>query len=136
MMTYFRKEMFAAIVLSMIPTAAFAHALLQKAEPPVGGTVSASPAEIRIDFSEGVEPAFSGITLATSGGAAVPVGKAAVDPQNAGCHGGEGRQEAHAGHLQGQLARHRRRYAPDRGQLHIYRAMKALTPIYSRRRTT
>lgn len=78
----FRKEIFAAIVLSTIPTAAFAHALLQKADPPVGGTVQASPKEVRIDFSEGVEPAFSGITLTASGGAAVPVGKAVVDPHN------------------------------------------------------
>ena len=77
-----RKEMIAAIALLMIPTGALAHALLQKADPPVGGTVTASPAEIRIDFSEGVEPAFSGITLTASDGAAVPVGKATVDPQN------------------------------------------------------
>ena len=81
-MHYFRKEMIAAIAISMIPTAALAHALLQKADPPVGGTVTASPSEIRIDFSEGVEPAFSGITLAMSDGAAMPVGKATVDPQN------------------------------------------------------
>lgn len=77
-----RKEITAAIVLSMIPTAALAHALLQKADPPVGGMVKASPAEIRIDFSEGVEPAFSGITLHASDGTAVPVGRATVDPQN------------------------------------------------------
>jgi hypothetical protein len=81
-MHYFRKEMIAAIAISMIPTAVLAHAMLQKAEPPVGGTVTASPTEIRIDFSEGVEPAFSGITLAASDGASVPVGKATVDPQN------------------------------------------------------
>ncbi len=39
-------------------TAAFAHAQLEKATPPVGGTV-ASATEIRLTFSEGVEPKFS-----------------------------------------------------------------------------
>ena len=46
--------------------------------PPVGGTV-APPSEIRITFSEGVEPKFSGVALIGPGGA-VPVGKASVAP--------------------------------------------------------
>ena len=71
-----------ALFLAMINTAALAHAYLQTADPPVGGTLAAPPTEIRINFSEGVEPAFSGLTLATSDGASVPVGKPAVDPQN------------------------------------------------------
>jgi copper resistance protein C len=53
---------------------------LQKAAPAVGGTVSASPTEIRLKFSEGIEPRFSGIALATPAGAAQPLGKANVDP--------------------------------------------------------
>ena len=60
--------------------AALAHALLQKAIPAVGGTVSASPTEIRLKFSEGVEPHFSGIALTTQEGAAAPLGKPSVDP--------------------------------------------------------
>lgn len=78
----FRKDMIVVIAISMIPTAALAHARLQKAEPRVGGTVTASPSEIRIEYSEGVEPNFSGINLATIDGTAVPVGKPAIDPQN------------------------------------------------------
>lgn len=81
-MKIFRKEMIAAIVVSMIPTAALAHAMLQKAVPPVGGTVTVSPSEIRLLFSEGVEPAFSRIALAASDGAALPTGKPTVDPHN------------------------------------------------------
>ncbi len=57
---------------------AFAHAQLESASPPVGGTV-APPSEIRITFSEGVEPKFSGIALSGAKGA-VPVGKAGVAP--------------------------------------------------------
>lgn len=56
----------------------FAHALLQSAVPPVGGTVSA-PTEIRITYSEGIEPLFSGITLSGPDGA-VPVGPATTAP--------------------------------------------------------
>ena len=59
---------------------AFAHALLQSAVPPVGGTV-APPAEIRLTFSEGVEPKFSGVALTGAGGA-VPVGPASVAPDD------------------------------------------------------
>jgi methionine-rich copper-binding protein CopC len=55
-----------------------AHALLESASPPVGGTVDA-PSQISITFSEGVEPKFSGIALSGPGGA-VPVGKASVSP--------------------------------------------------------
>lgn len=62
-------------------TAAFAHARFQKATPPVGGTV-ASASEIRLEFSEGVEPRFSGLTLTDSNGAAAPLGQPKTDPEN------------------------------------------------------
>jgi methionine-rich copper-binding protein CopC len=58
--------------------AAFAHAQLESASPPVGGTVD-SPSEVRITFSEGVEPKFTGLTITGPGGSA-PVGKASVAP--------------------------------------------------------
>ena len=48
---------------------AFAHAHLEKATPPVGGTV-APPSELRLEFSEGVEPKFSKVSLTGPGGAA------------------------------------------------------------------
>ena len=67
-------------IVSLAATTAFAHAQLQKAVPPVGGVVIATPAEIRLKFSEGVEPRFSGVTLATEAGAAQPTGKPALDP--------------------------------------------------------
>jgi len=59
--------------------AAFAHARLKSALPPVGGIV-ASATEIRLTFSEGVEPKFSGITLTSDSGAAEPLGASALDP--------------------------------------------------------
>jgi copper resistance protein C len=72
-----------ALVSSLVSltaaTPAFAHALLKKATPAVGGVVSASPSEIRINFSEGVEPNFSGLTLTSQAGGSIPVGKSSVD---------------------------------------------------------
>ncbi len=59
----------ASLAFALVATAAFAHAQLLKATPLVGGTVS-SPSEIRLEFSEGVEPRFSGLTLTGAGGAA------------------------------------------------------------------
>lgn len=59
-------------------TSAFAHAQLEKATPAVGGTV-ASASEIRLEFSEGVEPRFSGLTLTAAGGASLPLGPAKVE---------------------------------------------------------
>jgi methionine-rich copper-binding protein CopC len=72
------KYKHAAFIALLTANAAQAHALLESASPPVGGTV-APPSEIRITFSEGVEPKFSGLTISGPSGA-VPVGKAAVAP--------------------------------------------------------
>jgi methionine-rich copper-binding protein CopC len=66
-----------------IPAVASAHAFLDRADPPVGGTVAAPPAAIRLSFSETIEPAFSGIELTTADGRAVPTGRAALDLANA-----------------------------------------------------
>lgn len=70
----------ASLAFSLLATSAYAHAQLKKATPAVGGSVSASPNEIRLKFSEGVEPHFSSIALAASDGAAQPTGAPTVDP--------------------------------------------------------
>jgi methionine-rich copper-binding protein CopC len=69
-----------SLAFAAAASAALAHAQLQKAVPAVGGTVTASPKEIRLKFSEGLEPRFSGIALTTQAGEAVTIGKPAVDP--------------------------------------------------------
>ena len=68
----------AALAFALAATQAFAHAQLEKATPPVGGTV-ASASEIRLEFSEGVEPRFTGLTLTGPGGASVPLGTPKVE---------------------------------------------------------
>ena len=64
--------------LALCSSGAFAHASLQSASPPVGGTVAA-PSQISIHFSEGIEPKFSGLTLSGPHGA-VPVGHTGLAP--------------------------------------------------------
>jgi copper resistance protein C len=67
----------AALALACASTAALAHAHLEKAIPAVGAAV-ASPSEIRLEFSEGVEPKFSKVSITGPGGA-VPLGAAKTE---------------------------------------------------------
>jgi copper resistance protein C len=67
-----------AMSLALVSSAAFAHAKLEKATPAAGATV-ASPSEIRLTFSEAVEPRFSGVTLTGPGGAKAPLGAPKVE---------------------------------------------------------
>jgi methionine-rich copper-binding protein CopC len=45
-----------------------AHAFLREAEPAVGSTVQTSPKEVRIRFTEKIEPAFSSIQVFDASG--------------------------------------------------------------------
>jgi copper resistance protein C len=76
-MTHMFVKFAAALAFACASSAALAHAQLEKATPAVGGTV-ASPSEIRLEFSEGVEPKFSKISVTGPGGA-VPLGAAKTD---------------------------------------------------------
>jgi methionine-rich copper-binding protein CopC len=70
----------AAAALGVPAAGALAHAFLDQAVPPVGGAVPTSPKEIRLTFTEGVEPRFSGIEITTGDGRAILTGPAIVDP--------------------------------------------------------
>lgn len=59
-------------------TAAGAHAFLEKASPRVGSRAPASPFEIRLWFSEGLEAMFSSITISGPGGKPLTEGAARV----------------------------------------------------------
>jgi methionine-rich copper-binding protein CopC len=45
-----------------------AHAFLKDAEPSVGSTIQTSPGEVRIRFTENIEPAFSSIQVFDASG--------------------------------------------------------------------
>ena len=70
-----------SLAFALAATPAFAHAQLEKAAPPVGGTVS-PPSEIRLEFSEGVELKFTKVTLTGPRGAAAPLGSASTAAGN------------------------------------------------------
>jgi hypothetical protein len=59
-----------------------AHAFLKDAEPHVGSTVQASPSEVRIRFTENIEPAFSQIQVFNASGKEVDKRDVHVDPSN------------------------------------------------------
>jgi copper resistance protein C len=62
------------LVALFVAPPAWAHAFLERASPPVGSEIAASPPAIAITFTEGVEPLFSTIELHGSTGAAVSIG--------------------------------------------------------------
>jgi methionine-rich copper-binding protein CopC len=70
------------IAMPCIASPAFAHAFLERSNPPVGASVDASPPELSIDFTEGVEPVFSKIEVDAADGATVATGKPHVAPDN------------------------------------------------------
>ncbi len=64
-----------AACLGMLASQASAHAFLKTATPAVGSTVAQSPTQVVIDFTEGVEPRFSTITVEDAQGRPVATGK-------------------------------------------------------------
>jgi len=66
------------IFASMLAPAAQAHAFLDHPVPAVGSTAS-PPHEVRLWFTEAVEPAFSAVTVTNAAGDRVNVGKVAID---------------------------------------------------------
>jgi copper resistance protein C len=72
------RACFAALGL-LLSAASHAHAFLDHAEPRVGSTVSTAPAEVKLWFSEPLEPAFSTIELTDAQGRRVDAEPAHVD---------------------------------------------------------
>jgi methionine-rich copper-binding protein CopC len=72
----------ALIAAGLMVAAANAHPTLKSASPEAGGTVTASPTEIRLSFSEGVIPKFSKVEVQDQGGKGIATGKVATDPKD------------------------------------------------------
>ena len=58
----------ALALLGSLPLCVHAHAFLDHAEPKVGATLPASPPEVKIWFTQNVEPAFSLIEVQDASG--------------------------------------------------------------------
>ncbi|WP_294541672.1 copper homeostasis periplasmic binding protein CopC [uncultured Rhodoblastus sp.] len=81
-MKYFRTLVLAALACVFAAASASAHAFLDHAVPAVGATVSGSPGEIELVFTQDIVPAFSGAEILVAGGGAVPSAKAAASAGN------------------------------------------------------
>ena len=55
-------------IACLISAAAFAHAMLDRASPPVGSEVAGSPAALSLTYTEPVEPLFSTVEVTDSQG--------------------------------------------------------------------
>jgi copper resistance protein C len=78
-MKMIRKTLLAASFVLAGAAAAHAHAQLESANPRVGSTVSAAPSVLTLNFSEGVEPAFSTVQVTDAAGRRVDAGKPRVN---------------------------------------------------------
>ena len=72
----------ALFATSLIATSAYAHPKLKSATPPADLSAASSPTEIRLTFSEGVIPKFSGLELKDQGGTTIATGPAMTDPKD------------------------------------------------------
>jgi copper resistance protein C len=72
-----RKFNFVALFLISVgfATTVQAHAMLDHASPPVGGTVGSSPGQVTLYFTQQLEPKFSGAEVRNVSGARVDRGK-------------------------------------------------------------
>ena len=68
-----------AVAAPLLASPAFAHAFLDRSNPPVGSEVS-TPHQISLHFTEGVEPLFCTVEIHDAQGTAVPVSKPKTAP--------------------------------------------------------
>jgi copper resistance protein C len=71
----------AALALTLAQLA-HAHAYPTKQVPGAGATVTTSQKDVAIDFDDGLEPAFSSISVTDASGKSVVNGKSVVDASN------------------------------------------------------
>jgi hypothetical protein len=69
--------------LAVVPLRADGHAFLDRAEPRVGSSVKAAPAQVRLWFTGALEGAYSRVRVLDPDGKRIDLGDAALDPANA-----------------------------------------------------
>ena len=72
----------AALASLATMTHAWAHAFIDHTEPLVGGTVKQVPAEVRLWYTQGLEPAFSRVQVFDAAGKEVDKKDIHLDPKN------------------------------------------------------
>jgi methionine-rich copper-binding protein CopC len=72
-----------ALALSSLESGlALAHSRLQRAEPPAESRLKSPPSEVKLTFTERLEPSYSGIQVKDERGAQVDRGDAHIDTSN------------------------------------------------------
>ena len=79
-MKTFTAGIIAAAAISLLASAADAHPRLKMAGPAPGSTVKDAPKAIRIQFSEAIELALSGVEVKNTAGEAQKLGAPTVSP--------------------------------------------------------
>jgi methionine-rich copper-binding protein CopC len=73
----------ALLAVLAFPAGALAHAFLDRAVPAVGSKVRTPPSEVRLQFSQPLEPAFSSVRVLDAGGKQVDRMDKRLDPSDA-----------------------------------------------------
>jgi copper resistance protein C len=71
-----------AAAMTALSMAAHAHAFLDHAQPRVGATVAGAPTDVKLWFTEKLEPAFSTVSVLDATGKRVDAGQPKVDPND------------------------------------------------------
>ena len=69
-----------ALLVLLVAAGADAHSFLDRADPRPGSTVKSPPTEVRLRFTERLEPAFSTVHVTDEQGKRVDRGEAVVEP--------------------------------------------------------
>jgi methionine-rich copper-binding protein CopC len=80
--TFRRALALAAIASFTMLTHTWAHAFIDRTEPLVGGTVKPAPTEVRLWYTQGLEPAFSHVQVFDAAGKEVDKQDMHLDPKN------------------------------------------------------
>jgi len=77
------RAFLALLALLTLPAGAQAHAFLDRAVPAVGGKVHGQPTEVRLRYSQPLEPAFSTVKVLDASGKQVDRKDKGLDPGDA-----------------------------------------------------
>jgi copper resistance protein C len=77
-----RRTALALAACMLTASAAAGHAVLQRAEPRVQSTLKRAPDEVKLYFTERLEPAYSSVRVVNDGGAQVDRRDSHVDRSN------------------------------------------------------
>jgi copper resistance protein C len=76
------RTLIASAALAVLAGPAWAHAFLEHASPGAGASDATAPKKLTLDFTENLEPTFSGVTVSDKDGHSVEQGAPVVNGAN------------------------------------------------------